>query len=656
MVAGAQRFIGITPPGRCAVRIFLLALAFLAGVGGDVIAQPAHVWSRGLRATTTPTHTGNLRISALAVGPTNGFVIVGTFSGALDLGGAPLVSSDSDDLFIASFDDRGDHLWSKSFPTTGTSATEARSVAVGPAGEVVIAGELGGTVDFGGWPLSSPSVSAFLARFGADGAHHWSRQFGTGFGAYAEGVVVDRAGFIILTGSALGPIDFGPGPLPAGSFDAFVAKFGPDGGHAWSWRFYFGGIQLGKRVAVDNDGNVCLAGSFYDEIFSGPMRLMANGEATFVAQFTPEGNPSWSRKIWGQHAVASISFAGPGRPVVVGDFVNAVIFGEDFLAGSPGDADGFVAVFDGPRLESSTRFGGTGAQSVSTVAVDLLGNIFVAGSFSGTLQFGRERLTSVGDRDVFLASLDPLGAPAWSLGFAGAGTSAATAVATGAGGDLLLTGSFSESIDFDGGVLTGGGYYLAKLGGVRLPPPELAISLIRRERALEARWYIDSEQPLETMSIFRTDADAPEAELVFEGPAGEQTGVFVDHDVTPGRKYHYQLVVRTVAGREYRSAIATAVPVAPAFADALAQNAPNPFNPTTSISYSVSEASYVVIEIYDVSGVHVRNLVEGSRDAGEYVVDWDGRDDAGRAAGSGVYFYRLDGVAGVAPRKMVLLK
>ena len=57
-----------------------------------------------------------------------------------------------------------------------------------------------------------------------------------------------------------------------------------------------------------------------------------------------------------------------------------------------------------------------------------------------------------------------------------------------------------------------------------------------------------------------------------------------------------------------------------------------------------------------MTGARVRRIDQGTRDAGEYSVEWNGRDDAGRAVASGVYFYRLEGVGGVAPRKMVLLK
>jgi len=106
-------------------------------------------------------------------------------------------------------------------------------------------------------------------------------------------------------------------------------------------------------------------------------------------------------------------------------------------------------------------------------------------------------------------------------------------------------------------------------------------------------------------------------------------------------------------GTEFRSSATVTMPV---FANSLEQNAPNPFVPTTSIAYSLSERASIVVSIFDVAGALVRRIEQGARDPGEYAIEWDGRDDLGHRVGSGVYFYRLEGIAGVAPRKMVLLK
>ncbi len=88
----------------------------------------------------------------------------------------------------------------------------------------------------------------------------------------------------------------------------------------------------------------------------------------------------------------------------------------------------------------------------------------------------------------------------------------------------------------------------------------------------------------------------------------------------------------------------------------LSPNYPNPFNPQTSIAFSLKESGRVKLAIYDVSGALVRELVNDVRERGSYREVWDGTNAAGQAVASGVYFYRLEATGSTLSRKMVLLK
>lgn len=89
---------------------------------------------------------------------------------------------------------------------------------------------------------------------------------------------------------------------------------------------------------------------------------------------------------------------------------------------------------------------------------------------------------------------------------------------------------------------------------------------------------------------------------------------------------------------------------------ALGQNAPNPFNPKTEISFSLPSDQKVSLKIYNVEGRLVKTLVSGSRIAGSHQVFWSGNNDRGDRVASGLYFYRLTTDSGVLTRKMTLLK
>jgi hypothetical protein len=90
---------------------------------------------------------------------------------------------------------------------------------------------------------------------------------------------------------------------------------------------------------------------------------------------------------------------------------------------------------------------------------------------------------------------------------------------------------------------------------------------------------------------------------------------------------------------------------------ALSQNYPNPFNPSTVISYQLSESAQVSIRIHNVRGQVIRELVSGEKEAGEYSVQWNGKDQAGQRVSSGIYLYTLETDKGFSStKKMVVLK
>jgi len=88
----------------------------------------------------------------------------------------------------------------------------------------------------------------------------------------------------------------------------------------------------------------------------------------------------------------------------------------------------------------------------------------------------------------------------------------------------------------------------------------------------------------------------------------------------------------------------------------LYQNYPNPFNPTTAISYQLAATSSVTLGVYDVLGREVKTLVHGVGQPGVYSVQWDGTNERGDAASSGIYLYQLRTGNFVMTKKMLLIK
>jgi hypothetical protein len=85
-------------------------------------------------------------------------------------------------------------------------------------------------------------------------------------------------------------------------------------------------------------------------------------------------------------------------------------------------------------------------------------------------------------------------------------------------------------------------------------------------------------------------------------------------------------------------------------------NYPNPFNPSTTISYSLSEAGITSLQIFNIKGQLVRTLVNDVRDPGDHTVVWNGEDNSAKTVPSGIYFYRLETSNSSHVKKMLLMK
>ena len=119
------------------------------------------------------------------------------------------------------------------------------------------------------------------------------------------------------------------------------------------------------------------------------------------------------------------------------------------------------------------------------------------------------------------------------------------------------------------------------------------------------------------------------------------------------------LISDDLAGVIYRVSYAEASINEPNFipeAFALHPNYPNPFNPSTTISYDLPEQAHVTLGIYDLLGKQIKTLANQSQDAGKRIAVWDGTDDLGRQVSAGVYLYRIQAGEFTHTRKMLLLK
>lgn len=167
-------------------------------------------------------------------------------------------------------------------------------------------------------------------------------------------------------------------------------------------------------------------------------------------------------------------------------------------------------------------------------------------------------------------------------------------------------------------------------------------------------WGVSASSSFEGFNVYRSPAEAESFERLngdLIPPA--KAGSYRDEKALPGHGYQYRL--GAVSGdKEWSSqTISIALPPRPT---TLYQNFPNPFNPTTSIAFYLPARASVTLAVFDVRGARVRTLAAETRPEGKHVVHWDGKNDAGVAVGSGVYYYRLKAGKDVITKKLVVVR
>jgi len=361
----------------------------------------------------------------------------------------------------------GDPLWSRRFGGAGSDMGVA--VALDRNDNLYVLGQYTDAIDFGDGAVhqSAGLEDVFLVKLDSRGHPLWSRSFGGESHDYADDVDVGPDGAIYIAGSFMETIDFGGGPLRCkGVHDVFLAKLDPDGGHVWSKAYGDAQDQICLRVEADAEGGVFLAGYFRGVVKIGrrPLRSYPD-KAAFVGRLDAEGAYAWSEQYGHifDYAFPGLALAENGDLIHSGGSDPTKEFTGKKLKRAPRMMDlGLVVARYGAGGERlwRHRFGG-GSDNMNTyVDLDPHGNIVVAGSYAGTLEFGVDRALEAGSMsDVFLVELDPAGEHVWSRSFGGSRYQYVAGLAVDGGGNAFLTGQFDQgALDLGGGPLETSGW------------------------------------------------------------------------------------------------------------------------------------------------------------------------------------------------------
>lgn len=515
---------------------------------------------------------------------------------SIDEQGNTLVCGSMDrDIFIGKYDSNHDLLWS--FKISSSGYDECRGVEADPHGNVYVVGRLGGIADFDPGPgehflYSDVTYSIFIAKYNTEGGFEWAFDLDSGGTEISYGLDVDEGANLYIIGDFVGVMDFDPGPTEykldgEGARVYFIASYNTSGALNWAHTAQGPNGTSTGRDIEVKHGYVYTTGT----IFPGT-----------AIDFDP----------------------GPGRWILRGRANTA-----------------FVARYstNGTFQWAEALITGSGGITGHGIAVDENGHAVIT---------GHDVQDASGES--YLAKYDQNGSLIWMFNIENAAqyhNDIGWDVTTDFNGDIYVAGRFLGQPDFDP---SKNRYYLTSEG------ESLDIFLAKYTTDGQFRWafkvgsaYTEEATAVDVDELghvsitgnFKGTSDFDPGPGVFDLTAVEgDRDMFVAHYIDGAAASEQG----SVSGLEFIKNTPTQILSG-------LSNHPNPFNPSTTIRFTLSEQSKVRLSVYDMLGRTVRVLLDETLDTGRHKVNFDAD-----ALPSGTYLYRLETPEGSFTRTMLLLK
>ena len=640
--------------------------ATLVSAGSDDIflakynSSGTHMWSA--RYGGTAIDLGR----HIAITSTGDGFLTGEIQNTVNFGGANLTSAGSYDIFLFKFSAAGAHLLSQRFGGTGLDSSSG--VAVDVSGDPVLTGAFAGTVNFGGSNLvSAGSSDIFLAKY-TNGlmVHLWSKRFGDTLSDASGSVAIDATDDIWMTGSFRGTVNFGTGSMTSASAsatDIYLARFDEFGTNELSRRFGGTSSDDGADITIDLAGNIVFCGDAVGPIdFGGGLQSSGNSTFSdvFVAKFTGDGSYLWSLVAGGNNPqfANAVDTDASGHVVVGGQMSGLLNLGGNVLASSVASADAFLAAYTGralePEIESiadigndqgrrvNVRFRGSGRDDPEidppVLSYEVYRRDAAPPSFAIGDPIADSRRAMLDAGWTFAGSVPAHEQESYALDVATIGDST---VALGP----YYSAFFVRAAQADPGEFfdspIDSGYSLDNLA------PGIPQNFVYDSNQLS--WDESAADDFKFFTVYGSNVDSFGSATLVDYIAG------VSMNVSGSPYVFYYLTATDFSGNEGNPARVNTLSGAGGTPNRYVlsvSNYPNPFNPNTTVSYTVPVRGHVRVSVYDTRGGHVASLFDGERSEGAYRAEWN----PGAAASSGVYFARIEHNGVTRSKKMLLLK
>jgi len=352
-------------------------------------------------------------------------------------------------MYLVKYSSSGIKLWTKQMGSSlllcvGFAVTTDDSDNIYVTG--VSSGSFDGNTSFGGF-------DAFLVKYDAAGVKQWSTQFGSTSDDVAKGVATDSSGNVYVTGGTEGSLG---GNTSVGGYDMFLVKYNSAGVNQWTRQLGTASEDGGQGITIDSSGNIYVTGET-DGSLDG--NISSGGTDMFLSKYDSSGIKLWTKQLG-----TGTTDSGSGVATDISGDIYVAGYTSGGLDGniSYGNRDTFLVKYNDTGSKQWTKQLGTNSNDAfySMVTADGQGHVYVAGHTS----IGFDGKANAGWYDIFLVEYNSSGSKQWGLQFGTSTGDAGTGVATDILGNIYVTGNTTGSIDGNTPANNDGNMFLVKYG------------------------------------------------------------------------------------------------------------------------------------------------------------------------------------------------
>lgn len=420
--------------------------------------------------------TGYDYASAMTVDNLGNIYTTGTFRGTVDFdpgsGTSNLTSGGVEDVFVLKTDANGSYVWAVRVGAGGSDI--GNEIALDANGFIYVVGSYESTVDFdpgsGTSNLTSQAAtSTFVLKLTPGGNFDWARSIGGNLGTSGEGLSVDALGTAHVAGNYSGNADLDPGAgtsltTSTGSVQIYLLELDSAGLFQWGIDFGSSAIDGCSSIAQDVNGDIYMTGYFSAACDFDPSSttntLTPSGVDAFVTKYSTSGGLTWAKKLGGggNDGGSDITVDFTGAVYTTGYFDGTADFdpgaGSVTFTAATGISDAYVSCLSTTGTYNwAAQMGGPSVDAGQSITLDIAGNVYTTGRFSGTADFNpsaaTNSLTSAGTYDVFMSKLSSSGTFVWASKIGGSSNDVGNALVVDASNNVYVTGYFAGTSDMD---------------------------------------------------------------------------------------------------------------------------------------------------------------------------------------------------------------